>query len=110
VDARIGTSTGGTLLSELTFASDYTVEITIVVIAAALLLGLTLRNMNDRVLLVTVAFLLVAVKSSLAPLTVAGVFLALRLWDISCARASKAAPSGSPLPSQPETAPTPSGE
>jgi hypothetical protein len=114
--ARVGTSTGGTLLSELAFASDYYVEITVAALAAALFAGLLLRNMNDRVLLVTVVFLLVAIKSSLAPLTVAGVFLALRLWDISCARAVKDAMSDTPQPAPPdagtpkESASSPSGD
>jgi hypothetical protein len=103
--ARVGTSTGGTLLSELTFASDYYVEITVIALAATLFAGLMLRNLNDRVLLVTVVFLLVAIKSSLAPLTVMGVFLALRLWDISCARAAKDVLSDKPQPVSPEADP-----
>jgi hypothetical protein len=62
------------------------------------LAGLWLRNLNDRVMLVIVTFLLIAVKSSLAPLTVAGVFLALRIRELADERAaslSRTDPHGS---------------
>ena len=46
-----------------------------------------LRSLNDRVLLAVTGFMLVVVKSSLAPLTVAGLFLILRLKELSDERA-----------------------
>jgi hypothetical protein len=56
----------------------------------ALVLSFLLRNMNDRVLLVIIAFLLVSVKSSQGTLTVAGLFLAIRLRELADARKAKA--------------------
>lgn len=79
---REGTSAGGTLLSELALGSEYFAVIGVALAATAVVLGLWVRNLNDRVLIVIVTFLLIAVKSSLAPLTVAGLFLALRMKDL----------------------------
>ena len=80
--AREGTSAGGTLLAEIAIDSGYFSLIGAGVTLIAVLAGLWVRNLNDRVMLAIVAFLLIAVKSSLAPLTVAGVFLALRTREI----------------------------
>jgi len=51
-------------------------------------------------MLVIVTFLLIAVKSSLAPLTVAGLFLVLRMKEVADARATTTA---SPVPSRSRT-------
>ncbi|UCE81092.1 MAG: hypothetical protein JSV94_01275 [Methanobacteriota archaeon] len=82
-DLRVGTSVGGTILSEILSGSEYYTMISAAVVFAALVVGMRLKSLNDRALLAIVAFLLVAVKSSLAPLTVAGLFLILRLKELS---------------------------
>lgn len=86
-DLRVGTSAGGTLLSEIALESPYFAVIGASLVVAAVLVGLWAKSMNDRVILATVAFLLIAVKSSLAPLTVAGLFLALRMKELADERA-----------------------
>jgi hypothetical protein len=108
-ESRVGTSSGGTLLGEIALDSPYFAIAGAAVTVAAVLAGLRMRSLNDRVMLVIVAFLLVAVKSSLAPLTVAGLFLALRMHELREERRALAAlrsPSGpvlvqDPVPSAP---------
>ena len=92
-EARVGTSAGGTLLSEIAYDSPYFALIGFALTALAVLIGLRVRSLNDRVMMATVTFLLVAVKSSLAPLTVAGVFLALRMRERADEKATSAATS-----------------
>ncbi len=82
-DARMGTSYGGTLLAEIALESDYYSYAAAAMIGLALLGSLWMPNLYDRIILVTVAFLLVSVKSSLGPLTIAGLFLALRLRELA---------------------------
>jgi len=86
-ESRVGTSIGGTLLSEMAPGSDLFVYIAVAVVLSALIGSFLLPNMNDRVMLVMISFLLVVVKSSLAPLTVPGIFLAIRLREIADERA-----------------------
>ncbi|GEM_PF-2858218 len=81
--SRVGTSSGGTLLSEIALENPYFALIGAGLTAAAVVVGFWCRNMNDRVMLVVVTFLLIAVKSSLAPLTVAGLFLGLRMSEMA---------------------------
>ena len=85
-ELRAGTSVGGTLLSEIALGSEYYSMISGAIVFASLVVGMRLRSPNDRVLLTTSFFLLVSVKSSLAPLVVAGLFLMLRLKEMSDAR------------------------
>lgn len=89
-DARAGTSYGGTLLAEIASESELFTYAAVAVMGLALVLSFLLRNMNDRVLLVIIAFLLVSVKSSQGTLTVAGLFLAIRLRELADARKAKA--------------------
>jgi len=84
---------GGTLLSELMPDSPYYSVISIAVILVTLLLGLRLRSINDRVLLVSLAFLAVSVKSTLAPFVVPALFLSLRIWE---SRTSRMMQKGAP--------------
>lgn len=70
---------GGTLLSELPLDSDYYSVISIASIVAALVVSLRFKNLNDRVLIVTMAVLLVSVKSTFAPFSVVALFLILRV-------------------------------
>jgi len=93
-EARVGTSYGGTVLAELAIGSDYFSYIAIAVVAAALVGSMWLPNMYDRTILVTIAFLLVSVKSSLGVLTVAGLFLALRLRELADERRAAAESKG----------------
>lgn len=79
--SRNETSAGGTLLSEVALDSPYFAEVGMAFVVAALLIGVRVQRLSDRVLFVMIVFLLVAVKSSLAPLTVPGIFLVLRLRD-----------------------------
>ncbi len=87
-ELRIGTSCGGTLLSEIALGSEYYSMISAAFVFASLVVGMKFLSLNDRILLTTAVFLLVSVKSSQAPLIVAGVFLMLRLREISDARAN----------------------
>ena len=81
-DMRVGTSAGGTFLSELLAGNDYFSVVSVGIVLVALVAGFFLRNLNDRVVLTTVAFMFVAVKSSLAIPIVAGIFLMLRLREL----------------------------
>ncbi len=88
---------GGTLLSELMPDSPYYSAISIAAIGVTLLLGLRLKSINDRVLLVSLAFLAVSVKSTLAPFVVPALFLSLRVWESWNARkAERAGPQAAP--------------
>ncbi len=86
---------GGTLLSELMPDSPYYSVISMAAIGITLLLGLRLRSVNDRVLLVSLAFLAVSVKSTLAPFVVPALFLSLRAWESWSARRATGNSSGS---------------
>ncbi|UCE45768.1 MAG: DUF2029 domain-containing protein [Methanobacteriota archaeon] len=87
-ELREGTSVGGTLLSEILHDSTYFTMVSAAVVFASLVVGMRLKSLNDRVLLATTAFLLVAIKSSLAPLLVVGLFLILRLKELADAQIS----------------------
>ncbi len=87
-ELRVGTSCGGTLLSEIALGSEYYSMISAAFVFASLIVGMKFRSLNDRVLLTTMVFLLVSVKSSQAPLIVVGLFLILRLREISDAHAN----------------------
>ncbi len=93
--SRVGTSSGGTLLSEIAIDSEYFALIGAGLTAAAVVVGLWVRSLSDRVMLVIVTFLLIAVKSSLAPLTVAGLFLAVRMKEVADAKAAVPEPASS---------------
>ena len=83
---REGTSVGGTVLSEIMLDSEYYSMVSAAIVFAVLIISMRLRSLNDRVLLTITAFLMVAVKSSLAPLVVAGLFLVLRLKESTDAK------------------------
>lgn len=106
-ELRIGTSCGGTLLSEIALGSEYYSMISGAIVFASLVVGMRMRSLNDRVLLTTVFFLLVSVKSSLAPLIIAGVFLMLRLKEMSAARESGKRAEAVPESSSAGTPPRP---
>ncbi len=100
-DARVGTSFGGTLLAEVALHSGLFTYAAAAVVGLALVSSFLLRNMNDRVLLVIIAFMLVSVKSSQGTLTVAGIFLAIRLRELADARKAAAQKlQANPLPAE----------
>lgn len=79
--SREGTSSGGTLLSEAIGGSASYLLIAIAIMLVPIVLGLRLRNDIERVFVASAVFLLVIPKSSYAPLTVTGLFLALWLRE-----------------------------
>jgi hypothetical protein len=91
----VGSSCGGTLLSEIALGSEYYSMISAAFVIASLIVGMKFRNLNDRVLLTMAVFMLVSVKNSQAPLIVAGLFLMLRLRELSDARANSTRDSAS---------------
>jgi hypothetical protein len=97
-DARAETSAGGTLLSEVLLENEHFAILGALVTVAAIVIGLKFRSLNDRVMIAAIAFLMIAVKSSLAPLTVPGLFLALRLRELADERAAEAARVASSAP------------
>jgi len=90
-EAREGTSIGGTVLAEIAAESAYYAVVSIALVLIALVVSFRLKSVNDRVLLVAIVFLLVSIKSSLAPLSVAGLFLVLSLRDRADERAKRSA-------------------
>jgi hypothetical protein len=85
---RVGTSVGGTLLSDIMLTSPWFSVVGLVVVMAALLVSLRMKSVNDRMVFVSICLLLTIVKSSQAPLTVGGVFLAFKLREIYVNRAT----------------------
>ncbi len=78
---RVGTSVGGTVLAEIADSSPYFVYVEVSAIAASIVASLKLKNLNDRMMLVSIVFCLVSVRSSLSLLTVPGLFLGLRIRE-----------------------------
>ncbi|MBN1677325.1 MAG: hypothetical protein JW880_02185 [Candidatus Thermoplasmatota archaeon] len=107
-EARVGTSYGGTVLAEIASESDYFSYIAVAVVAIALVGSMWMPDLYDRIMLVMVAFLLVSVKSSLGTLTVAGLFLSLRLRELADRRKaglpSKTVRSSSPSAKEDDSA------
>jgi len=79
--SREETSAGGTLLSEVAMDNPHYALVSIAFVLVAILVSMKLINLDDRILLVMSVFLVVSIKSSLAPLTVLGVYLGSRLYD-----------------------------
>lgn len=81
--SRVGTSTGGTFLAELSLGSAEYLLIALVLVAASALVSLRLLRLVDRMMLVSLVFMLVAVKSSQALLVIPGIFLSLRMKEVA---------------------------
>jgi hypothetical protein len=79
---RVGTSVGGTLLSDFMLTSPFFTLVSLAVIVAAMLISLRMKSLNDRMVLVCICLLLTIVKSSQAPLTVVGVYLAFKMREL----------------------------
>ncbi|MFY9605823.1 MAG: hypothetical protein WAS24_03725 [Thermoplasmata archaeon] len=82
VASRLGTSSGGTLLTQFPIGSAEFTVLGIVLVTAAMIASLRVKNLNDRMMLVSMVFLLVVVKSSQALVVLPGVFLPLKLLSL----------------------------
>lgn len=81
--SRYGTMSGGTLLAEAAMNNPYYAYIAVGAVVAALVASMRLRDLNDRIALVSLVFLMVVVKSSLSLVTVPGIFLGIRLYELT---------------------------
>lgn len=77
---RGGTESGGTVLAELAMNSAYYAYIALGAVVVAMIASLRLRDMYDRIMLVSFVFLMVVVKNSLSLVTIPGIFLAIRFY------------------------------
>jgi len=78
---RAGTSVGGTALAELAMGNPYYAYIAVGTMVAAFLVTLRFKSLYDRIVLASVAFSLISIKSSLALLIVPGLFIVLRVRE-----------------------------
>jgi len=100
-EARAGTSSGGTLLAEAIGSFGAYALVAGAILLASVVAGMRLRSDAERVVLAAIALLLVIPKSSYAPLTVAGLFLALWLRETAdTVAASLRVMHGSKLPDE----------
>ena len=84
--ARVGTSSGGTFLSELRLSDDLSTIISVALVLVSVVAALKLKSLNNRMLLVSLVLLVVVSKSSQALLVVPGLFLVLRMREAYLAR------------------------
>jgi len=80
---RFGTASGGTVLAELAMNSPYYVYIALGAVIAALIATMRVRDLYDRIMLVSFVFLIVVVKNSLSLVTIPGIYLAIRFYSWS---------------------------
>jgi len=85
-EARVGTSSGGTFLSELRLSDDLSTIISVALVLVSVVAALKLKSLNNRMLLVSLVLLVVVSKSSQALLVVPGLFLVLRMREAYLAR------------------------
>jgi len=84
--ARVGTSSGGTFLSELPLSDQLSTIISVALVLVSVVAALKLKSLNNRMLLVSLVLLVVVSKSSQALLVVPGLFLVLRMREAYLAR------------------------
>jgi hypothetical protein len=84
--ARVGTSSGGTFLSELSLSDHLSTILSVALVLVSVLATLKLKSPNNRILLVSLVLLVVVSKSSQALLVVPGFFLVLRMREAYLAR------------------------
>jgi len=84
--ARVGTSSGGTFLSELPLSDHLSTIISVALVLVSVIASLKLKSLNNRMLLVSLVLLVVVSKSSQALLVVPGLFLVLRMREAYLAR------------------------
>ncbi len=92
---RAGTSVGGTVLAELAMGSPYFAYVAVAIVAIAVLACFKFHSLNDRIILASVAFSLISIKSSLALLIVPALFLVLRVREWTAVEDTR--PEGLPL-------------
>ena len=80
-EARVGTSSGGTFLSELPLSDHLSTIISVALVLVSVAAALKLKSLNNRMLLVSLVLLVVVSKSSQALLVVPGLFLVLRMRE-----------------------------
>lgn len=85
-EARVGTSSGGTFLSELPLSDHLSTIISVALVLVSVVAALKLKSLNNRMLLVSLVLLVVVSKSSQALLVVPGLFLVLRMREAYLAR------------------------
>jgi uncharacterized membrane protein YhdT len=85
-EARVGTSSGGTFLSELPLSDHLSTIISVALVLVSVIAALRLKSLNNRMLLVSLVLLVVVSKSSQALLVVPGLFLVLRMREAYLAR------------------------
>lgn len=93
---RIGTSFGGTFLSELPLSDPLSTIISVALVLVSVVASLKLKSLNNRMLLASMVLLVVVSKSSQAMLIVPGLFLVLRMREAYLAR--RAARGEAPAP------------
>ncbi len=84
-ETRAGTSVGGTVLAELAMGSHYFAYAALAIVALSIVASLKFGNLNDRIILASVAFSLISIKSSLALLIVPAFFLVMRVREWTAA-------------------------
>ncbi len=84
--ARIGTSSGGTFLSELSLSNDLSTIVSVILVLFSVIAALRLKSLNNRMLLSSLVLLVVVSKSSQALLVVPGLFLVLRMMEVYLVR------------------------
>lgn len=85
-EARVGTSSGGTFLSELPLSDHLSTIISVALVMVSIVAALKLNSLNNRMLLASLVLLVVVSKSSQALLVVPGLFLVLRMREAYLAR------------------------
>ncbi len=84
--ARVGSSSGGTFLSELPLSDHLSTIISVALVLVSVIASLKLKSLSNRMLLVSLVLLVVVSKSSQALLVVPGLFLVLRMREAYLAR------------------------
>ena len=95
--ARVGTSSGGTFLSELPLSDSMSTIISVALVLISVIAALRLKSLNNRMLLASLVLLLVVSKSSQALLVVPGLFLVLRMREAYLARRALRGEAPAPL-------------
>jgi hypothetical protein len=102
-EARIGTSSGGTFLSELPLSDQLSTIISVALVLVSIVATLKLNSLNNRMLLASLVLLVVVSKSSQALLVVPGLFLVLRMREAYLTRRAQRGETPAPRLSLRET-------
>ncbi len=80
---RVGTNSGGTILSELVHDGSQFSYLAIIAVLISLLLSMWVPGLSEKMALPSIVFMSVAVKSSYALMTIPGALLFLSVWQLS---------------------------